>query len=259
MSSRDPTGAAPLTGRQPAEASGPEADAIARNVVRASRILAAEGLVEAFGHVSARLSRTSFLLTPRKGLASVTSADLLRLEVSVGGSPRIEVVQGDPATLPVEAVIHAAVYIIREDVGGIARDHGEASTVLGISGTSVRPVHAFGAIGPAIVPVLDTPGLIADWSEGEEMASVLGQESALLLRGNGRVIVGRSVEEACARAILLEESARIQLAARSASLEPRYLTSGEIAGAVRDLTNPGQIRRVWDHYCDKHGVSDATQ
>ncbi|HLN04978.1 MAG TPA: class II aldolase/adducin family protein [Acidimicrobiales bacterium] len=251
-------GVALPTEPQPGEPADEDAVAAARSVVRASRILSAEGLVEAFGHVSARLSRTRFVLTPRKGLSSVSPDDLLHVEVRFGAAPTVEVVRGDPAALPVEAVIHAAVYMARPEVGGIVRDHGEASTVLGITGAPLRPIHALGAIGPAVVPVLDTPRLVADWSAGEQLARTLGGASALLLRGNGRVVVGSSVEEACARAILLEESARIQLAARSAGLEPRYLTAEEMEDAVRDLANPGQVKRVWDHYCAKHGVDDAT-
>lgn len=230
---------------------GPQPAVIAGKVAAAARMVAAEGLVEAFGHVSARIAGSSFVITPRKGLASVSADELLGVGMPDG---IMRVNHGDPSTLPVEAVIHAAIYLARSDVDGIVRDHGEASTVFGVSGQSLQPVHALGAVGLGGVPIFDSSDLISDRAGGDDLCSVLGDSSAVLLRGNGRVVVGASVEEAFARAVLLEESARIQLAARSAGLDARLLTSAEQECAVRDLANPGQIRRVWDHYYAKHGI-----
>jgi len=230
---------------------------IAVTVERAARIVGGEGLVEAFGHVSARTGRTSFLITPRKGLVSISADEMLGVDVSGGTRPALRVTAGDPAALPVEAVIHAAIYLARSDVDGIIRDHGEASTVFSVSGQYLRPVHALGAVGSGDVPIFDSPDLISDWSAGQDLCRVLGAAPAVLLRGNGQVVVGTSVEEACARAILLEESARIQLAAKCAGFEARALTTAERDRALRDLASPGQIRRVWDHYCTKHGISSS--
>jgi ribulose-5-phosphate 4-epimerase/fuculose-1-phosphate aldolase len=234
----------------------PQFDTIKANVATAARMIGAEGLVEAFGHVSARIGGSSFVITPRKGLASISADELLEVEVSEGV---MRVTRGDPGTLPVEAVIHAAIYVSRPDVDAIVRDHGEASTVFGVSGQSLRPVHALGAVGRGDVPIFDSSDLISDWAGGDDLCRVLGASPAVLLRGNGRVVVGASVEEAFARAVLLEESARIQLAARSAGFEARPLTTAEQDRAFRDLANPGQVRRVWDHYRARHGLGDWTE
>lgn len=219
-------------------------------VVAASKILSGEGLVEAFGHVSARISDTDFLITPRKGLASVSKEELLEVRIIPGAAP--QVLSGESRVLPVEAVIHAAIYAARPDVWGICRDHPEASSVLAIGGAVIRPVHALGAAGCGATPVYDSPGLVSGWTAGQSLATTLGAASAVVLRGNGRVVVGSSVPESCARAILLEESARIQLAALSAGLEPHYLTAPEIDVAVREIASPRQIARVWDHYYAKY-------
>jgi len=227
------------------------------DIVRACRILAAESLVEAFGHVSARLSGSSFLITPRKGLASVTATELLTVRVDVGRDGPLMVVEGDPAALPVEAAIHAAIYEARPDVGGIVRDHAEASSVLGICGVPIRPLHALGAVGPVIVPTSDASELVADWPAGHELAAVLVTSSAAVLRGNGRVVVGVSVAEACTRAILVEESARLLLKALSAGLRPQFLSQDEIESAIRDIASPRQILRVWEHYRTKHRVEES--
>ena len=219
-------------------------------VVGASQILSGLGLVEAFGHVSARESETDFIITPRKGLASVSEEELLRIRIVPGGA--LEVLSGDPQALPIEAVIHSAVYAARPDVQGICRDHPQATSVLAAGSVAIRPVHALGAAGGGTIPVYDTPALVRDWSAGRSLAETLGAASAVVLRGNGRVVVGSSVPESCARAVLLEESARIQLAALCAGLTPRYLTDSEIENAVRDIASPRQILRVWEHYYAKH-------
>ncbi len=191
-------------------------------------------------------------MTPRSGLSAVTPGELLHVQPGVGENPPLEVTSGDASKLPVEAVIHAAIYRHRPDVGGIVRDHGVALTVFSITGAPLRPVHALGAVGPKLVPVLDSSELISDWAGGEVLCRVMGNESAVLLRGNGRVVVDATVEDACARALLLEESARICLSALSAGLEVKVLGDDEIASARRDVGSPAQLRRVWDHYRSKH-------
>lgn len=227
---------------------------VAATLVRAARVVSAEGLIEAFGHVSARVRNDVFLLTPRQGLTTISGRDLLRLEVTRSAETGFRVVDGDPATVPVEAAIHAAVFAARPSVGGIVRDHGPASTVFGVTGAPLRPVHAFGAVGPDPVPVHDTPALVRDRKGGEELCGALGQASAVIMRGNGRVVVGPSVEEACARAILLEESASVLLAALAAGLEPRVLTPEERERARDEVASPPQLLRVWNHYCTKHAA-----
>jgi HCOMODA/2-hydroxy-3-carboxy-muconic semialdehyde decarboxylase len=222
-------------------------------VVKASQILSGLGLIEAFGHVSARESETHFIMTPRKGLASVSEEELLRIRIVPGAA--LEMLSGNPEALPVEAVIHAAIYAARSDVRGICRDHPQATSVLAAGGVAIRPVHALGAAGGGATPVYDTPALVQDWEAGRSLAETLGAASAVVLRGNGRVVVGSSVPESCARAVLLEESARIQLAALCAGLTPRYLTDAEIEDAVRDIASPRQILRVWEHYCAKHSAA----
>jgi len=229
----------------PGASGGPPGD-----VVRASLILSGLGFVEAFGHVSARESETDFFITPRKGLTSVGEEELLRIR-SVPGAA-LEVLGGDPQALPIEAVIHGAIYAARPDVCGICRDHPHATSVLAAGGAVIRPVHALGAAGGGATPVYDTPALVSDWDAGRSLAEALGSASAVVMRGNGRVVVGSSVPESCARAVLLEESAQIQLAALCAGLTPRYLTDAEIENAVRDIASPRQIMRVWEHYCAKH-------
>ncbi|WP_255119294.1 class II aldolase/adducin family protein [Streptomyces sudanensis] len=52
--------------------------------------------------------------------------------------------------------------------------------------------------------------------EGEIITSALGDKRAVLLAHHGQLVAGRSVEEACNLAILIERAARLQLLAMSA-------------------------------------------
>ena len=230
---------------------------MASDVVRAARVLSAEGLIEAFGHVSGRRSADTFFLTPRRGLSTVETDDLTVLRLAQNDPRGFEVVSGDPGQVPLEASIHAAVFAARDDVGGIVRDHGFSSTVLGVTGIPLVPLHALGATVPGEVPVHDSAALVSDLEGGTVLADLLGAGSAVLMRGNGRVVVGGSVAHACAKAYLLEESARVQLAARSTGRIPTALSDEEQRRAGEEVGSPAQLLRVWDHLCAKHAVGPA--
>jgi HCOMODA/2-hydroxy-3-carboxy-muconic semialdehyde decarboxylase len=232
-------------------------DELAQAVVDAARVLSAEGLIEAFGHVSARSGASSFLLTPRQGLSSVTAEELLELDLDPEVPEGYTLRTGNATQVPIEAAIHGALYLARDDVGAVIRDHGFASTVLGVTGIPLVPVHALGAAVPGVVPVHDSSALISQRGDGAILATLLGSGSALLMRGNGRVIVGNSVAEACAKALLLEESAKVQLAARSAGASPRPLSEAEAERAGHEVASRAQLLRVWEHMLRKHGLTGS--
>jgi ribulose-5-phosphate 4-epimerase/fuculose-1-phosphate aldolase len=63
------------------------------------------------------------------------------------------------------------------------------------------------------VPQYDDPAPVESSEAGCVLAEGLGNAKALLLRSHGAITVGRSVEEVCALAVMLEESARVQFMA----------------------------------------------
>ncbi|MFA9400747.1 MAG: class II aldolase/adducin family protein, partial [Acidobacteriota bacterium] len=89
--------------------------ATAKDVARAARIIAGAGLIEAFGHVSAR-DGEGMLITATRPLATATAADVHRL------GPGAQVPHG-AEDLPLEAPMHAAVYAARPEVDAICRTH----------------------------------------------------------------------------------------------------------------------------------------
>lgn len=208
-------------------------------IVKACRILTQRGMVEGFGHVSARVDDGSFVITARKALMLVEPADLVRVDLS---GKRME---GGSAP-PVETPLHAAIYRNRRDVGAVCRAHSMSVSAFGIVGRAIRPVHGFGChLGPE-VPVFPRWDLISTEARGEEVVRMLGQGPGIILRGNGWAVVGADVREACVRAIFLDESARLQILAAGLGA-PIFPAAAEVEGRRREDL-PHEPIRAWEFY-----------
>jgi ribulose-5-phosphate 4-epimerase/fuculose-1-phosphate aldolase len=139
------------------------------------------------------------------------------------------------------------IYRMRADVGAICRIHGEAESILSVLRLQVRPLLFLGIILGGEVPVHDFGDLITDGIRGEAVARTIGNLQAVLLRGNGQVVLGTTLIEACARAIYLEEAARMQI--RAAALgRPRYYAPEEIEAYARAWDDRMNVERVWRYY-----------
>lgn|GEM_PF-461447 len=238
----------------PEGAPGAPADLVAAQIVAACRLLVGEGLAGGFGHVSVRLGEHAFAISGKVPLGTISPDEVVSV---LPGGPE----QSKAHLLPVEAAIHRAVYSARPDVGAIVRTHGEYCSVLSILGEPVRPVHAFGATVGAEVPVDDVCELVEDDEQAGRVAATLGRASAVLLRGNGQVVCGADLVEACVLAVHLEESARLQHKARSLDLagKLRHLDAGEIAAAAGNLRSRPQLERAFKALCDRHSVAWPAQ
>jgi ribulose-5-phosphate 4-epimerase/fuculose-1-phosphate aldolase len=213
---------------------------LAAQMVTGCTILSEQGLVEGFGHLSARLSGNRILMTPRKALALVQEEELLTLDLE----GKMLAGEGRPA---VESAMHLAIYRHRPDVQAIARTHSRACAVFAVTDRPVRAVHRFGSHLGAEVPVFPDFTLVGAQALGDRVASFLGDRQAVLLHGNGTLVTAPTLVEAVTRAIWLEESATIQLAAISAGLEPRYLTADEAQRAAA-MDMPHEPIRAWAFY-----------
>ncbi len=175
-------------------------------VAATARMLAAAGLVEAFGHVSARLSGEGFLITPTLPLLDAV-ADTV---ITVDGA---DAVVDDPAgAAPLETPLHAAIYRARPDVAAICRGHGPAMVAWGVTVEDLPLQHGLGAIAGVRIPVHPDVDLIASAESGQRAAATLGPHHGVLLRANGGLAVGTDLVEAATRLWFLEERARVALA-----------------------------------------------
>lgn len=210
-------------------------------VVLAARILDARHLVEAFGHVSARLRDGTMVITPRNALSLVKREDLAVLDIASG-----DVIHGRP---PLESAMHRAVYASDPAVAAVVRTHSRMVGVLGVLNRPLPVLHGFGAWLGVLVPVHDDVVLVTDYERANRLAAALDGSEALILRGNGAVVPGKSVVEACFKAVILEEAADLYWRARLLG-EPLAFTTRQVAERnAQDRVH--EPVRAWEHYRGK--------
>jgi ribulose-5-phosphate 4-epimerase/fuculose-1-phosphate aldolase len=140
---------------------------------------------------------------------------------------------------------HTEVYRLRPDVNAICRFHGKFALVMSVLRKPLGPVHELAvALGPKI-QVFDSAELISSPEIGRRMAQSLGTSRGLLMRGNGQLTVGATVEEAVVNAIMLETSAELQWRALCIG-EPSWIAGEEYARLAK--RNYEWVKRPWNYY-----------
>jgi L-ribulose-5-phosphate 4-epimerase len=217
---------------------------VKRDVISASRILSKQKLVEGFGHVSARVpGGDRFIITPRISLALVQENQLLTMNLNG------EVVEGNHAA-PFEAWLHTAIMRGKPTVNAITRIHARVANIFSVTDRKLEPVHSHGSFFAGGVPVYSKPDLIVTPELGAEVAQMLGDKPAVLLRGNGQVTVGRTIPEAVMMAIYLEEAAEILFGALQIG-RPIPLTADESKQRQVEALTPVDMERAWNFFKTK--------
>jgi HCOMODA/2-hydroxy-3-carboxy-muconic semialdehyde decarboxylase len=225
-------------------------------LVVANRILYRHGVVDGFGHVSARSpgAPERFLLSRSLAPGQVTRADVMTFDLD--GNPQ----HGDARQPYLERFIHGEIYRARPDVGSIVHSHSPSVIPFGATRQALKPLYhmsSFIGAGSAIFEIReaggDTDMLIRDRPLGVALARSLGDRAVVLMRGHGSTVVGASIEEAVFRAIYTEMNARLQMQALALG-EPVYLNLEEAARSTR--TNQGVLRRAWDLWAEDVGPLD---
>jgi len=220
-----------------------ELRSLREEILDAALIIDNQGLVQGYGHVSARIpGRDAMLMTPRRGPGLLEDPDEM-LVIDFKGRK----LEGD-GDVAIEVIMHGAVYEARPDVSGIVRTHSKYANVLSILRKPPRAVHGFGTFLGMQVPIFDKPFLISNEDLGREFVAMLGSAEAILVRGNGNLIVGHSVPEATVKAIFLEEACELQYLAYCAG-EPATYTPEELA--VRSEPGYDHFGRAWDYYRER--------
>ena len=221
----------------------PAADA-ERLVRVAARALGRHGLVHAYGHASLRLDAAHFLVGASKPLGLVRPEDTGTVVPLDGPLPE--------GVLP-EVRIHREIYRARPAVNGIARVQPPKTMSLSALGRTPAACHGFGAYFHPRPPLWDDPMLVRDDARAVELARALGDARAIVMRGNGAVLAGDSLEMAVVLAWYLEDAARVELDALSAGVEPIRFTDAQ--SAARATWNGRLLERMWDYLT--HGDPEA--
>jgi HCOMODA/2-hydroxy-3-carboxy-muconic semialdehyde decarboxylase len=213
----------------------PNSPADARRIRVAARAMARAGLVHAYGHCSLRMDSERFIVSPPKPLGLIGLGDW-PVTVSMTGAL--------PPDVLGEVVIHQHLYRRRGDVGGVVRFQSPSLTALSTLGLTPRARHGFGAYFAPCPPLYPNPRLVRDPASAAALVEQLGPARGIVMRGNGAVTVGASIEEAVVMAWYLEDAARVELAVLATGLEGREFTPAEAGD--RATTEGRIIERMWD-------------
>jgi HCOMODA/2-hydroxy-3-carboxy-muconic semialdehyde decarboxylase len=230
-----------------------DAQALAE-LVTANRILAREGIVDAFGHVSLRQPDRAdrYWLSRARAPECIEAADIMAF--GLDGTPI------DPAGRKpyAERFIHGAIYEARPDVRAVVHTHSPGIIPFGVTGVRLRPLmHMCASMGTE-VPVWDsrtrfgdTNLLVTNVSMARDLAAGLGQRSVALMRGHGAVVAGGSLREVVFNAIYLELNATLQQ--RAAALgDITFLSEGEVR-AILASRSSFTFERAWEYWCQRAG------
>ena len=219
------------------------------DIVAANRILSDQGVVDGFGHVSARHEEDAarFLLARSMAPGLVTADDILEFDLTGNAL--------DPhgRTLYVERFIHSEIYKADPEIKAIVHSHSPSIIPFGVTSVPLRPIYHMSSFLGAGVPIFEirhtggpaTDMLIRDPELGAALAKSIGKSAVVLMRGHGNVVVGDSVQQVVFRAIYTEVNAKLQAEAlRLGAGEVDFLNSEEAAKAT--ATNNAVLSRPWE-------------
>ncbi len=212
-------------------------DDLARRVRVAGRALARAGLVTAYGHCSARVDDDHFVVSPMRPLGLVGAGERC-IEVAVD--------EPLPSAVAGEVRIHQAVYRSHPEIGGICRAQPPSVMALSVARVTPHARHGPSSYFAPAPPLWDDPALVRDDESASRVVATLGSARALVLRGNGAVTVGATIEEATVLCWCLEDAARVELAVRVlavAGQEPTELLPD--AASRRATWEGGLLSRMW--------------
>jgi ribulose-5-phosphate 4-epimerase/fuculose-1-phosphate aldolase len=221
--------------------------ALLEDMVIGSRILADFGVLDGFGHVSARLptNPNRFLMARSLAPALVTADDIMEFDLEGNAVD----VRG--RTVFLERFIHSEIYKARPDVMGVVHTHSAGVIPFSVTNVPLRAMFHNPSFLAAGAPVWDirkdfgeTNMLVSDSAKGKSLAKMLGEKSVVLMRGHGDVTVGPSVKMAVFRAYYTDVNAKLQSQAIALGGEINYLTPGE--GEQADKTNFVVLDRIWN-------------
>jgi HCOMODA/2-hydroxy-3-carboxy-muconic semialdehyde decarboxylase len=241
------SGLAP-THAQTAGGTAPGGDpALIEDIVIGSRVLADFGVVDGFGHVSARnpTNPNRFLMSRSLAPALVSADDIMEFDLDGNA------VDARGRSVFLERFIHSEIYKARPDVMAVVHSHSLGVIPFTVSQVPLRPMYHNAAFLSAGAPVWDirkvfgeTDMLVRDALRGKSLAEMLGDKSVVLMRGHGDVTVGPSVKVAVFRAYYTDIDAKLQSQAIALGGDINYLTAEE--GAKADTVNLAVLDRVWN-------------
>jgi ribulose-5-phosphate 4-epimerase/fuculose-1-phosphate aldolase len=222
---------------------------VVQTLVSANHILDNQGVVDAFGHISARDPDDTgvYLLSSSVSPGSVTAEDIQHYTLES------EPLAPGPAPY-LERFIHGGIYKARPDVNAVLHCHTPPLVAFGLTNTKLRPAtHMSAAMGTEVLvwdirdKFGDTNLLVTCTDHADDLAATLSSATMVLMRGQGATITGPDIPSVVLTAIYTVINANIVLQASGLGAVS-FLSLGEIEQARRAVLSPNPIARAWDHF-----------
>jgi HCOMODA/2-hydroxy-3-carboxy-muconic semialdehyde decarboxylase len=204
----------------------------------AARAFGRHGLAHAYGHCSVRLDERHFLVCAARPMGLIAPGEP-GVVVPVDG-PLPDVVLG-------EVRLHQQMYRRRPQAQAVARTMPPALMALGTARRTPKARHGMGAYFGAGAALWDDPQLVRDDERAAAVVDALGDSNAVVMRGNGVVVVADSLAKVVALTWYLDDAAKLELAVLAAGLEDASVVLSEEECMRRATDAGGIIERMWDH------------
>ena len=217
------------------------------DLVVANHILARQGVVDGFGHISARhpADPGKYLLSCSRAPELVAADDIMEFDLDSTAQ------NGDSRTGYLERFIHGEIYKVRPDVHAIVHSHSPSVIPFAASSVRLRPIYHMSGFLGGETRVFDirhqfgcTDMLVRNPDHGAALAASLGEKGVVLMRGHGFVACGLSIPVAVYRAVYTEHNAALQQRAIGLGGEVTYLDDDE--ARLAEATNRGVVSRPWE-------------
>ena len=217
------------------------------DVVAANRILAGLGVLDGFGHVSARHPEhpDRFLLSRSLAPELVTRDDIVTYDLE--SNPQ----NGDTRAGYIERFIHGEIYARRPDVHAVVHSHSAAVVPFASSSVPLRPIYHMSSFLRGGAPVFEirarfgmTDMLIRTNAQGTALAEALGDGAVVLMRGHGFCSVGDTIAVAVFRAYYTQTNADLQQRAITLGGNVTFLLDEE--ARLSEESNRRVIARPWE-------------
>jgi HCOMODA/2-hydroxy-3-carboxy-muconic semialdehyde decarboxylase len=227
--------------------------ALRHELAVANRILAHEGVIDAFGHVSLRHPENArrYFLSRSRSPELVEPEDVLEFDLES------QPVHASDVQLYAERVIHGEIFKARPDVAAVCHHHAPAIMPFCISGEAVVPVFHLGAAMGASAPFWDSRDEFGDTNlfvvkpeEGASLPRALGAHAMVLMRRHGVTVVGAGLRQLVFRCVYSCHNARyLSEAKRLGNVSP--LSPGEIEMAQAIFELPAAQSRAWEYFTSR--------
>ena len=183
------------------------------DLVIASRVCVEAGVIDAYGHVSARSEADPkrYFMARQVAPELITEGDIVEYDldsrpVNLNSPPGYN-----------ERYIHGEIYKARPDVMAIVHNHSHSVVPFSCTDCTLRPIFHMAAFIGLGIPNWDiresqegSDMLVRNSTLGASLAAKLGRHPAALMRGHGSVVVGEKIQIAVGRTVYLDHNAKMQ-------------------------------------------------